>query len=326
MLDNILIPTDGSLPSERAAEFGVKLAKLSHGKVCALHVADIGKTLPIGESIFPFDSIGPNATGGVFTSLQNISLKGGEIATQFVEELARSSDVPCEKMIIKGYPASEILRVAEEDKMDLIVIGRVGKTASEDILLGGVAGRVVQNSSVPVLVVPEADFRLSRQPHSFALNNILIPTDGSEPSERSAKFGVKFAKLSHGKISALYVVDTSKLISLSDSAFRPDKDSFNVINDASTKLRNFSIKEGESAVQFIEEFSGDLDVPYERMIVEGYPASEILRIAEEDKMDLIVMGSIGRTGSEDIYLGGVAGKVVRNSNVPVLVVPKGKSR
>lgn len=325
MLANILVPTDGSVPSQQAAEFGVKLAKLSHGKVCALYVADIGRILSTGESIFPYDSAGPGSIDEAFIGLQSSSLKEGDIATEFVEELAKSSGVPCEKMVIKGYPASEILRVAEEKRMDLVVIGSIGRTGSTEFLLGGVAGRVVQNSIVPVLVVPGAACCQSKQPLSFALDNILTPTDGSEPSEMAAKFGVRIAKISNGKVSALYVVDTSKLVSLAGYTSSLDKNSSNAVKEASAKLRNFSLKEGEAAVQFIEEFAGDLDVPCRKIVVEGYPASEILRVAEDEGMDLIVMGNIGKTGSEDIYLGGVAGKVVRNSGVPVLVVPKGRS-
>ncbi|MFB3765365.1 MAG: universal stress protein [Methanotrichaceae archaeon] len=324
MLDNILIPTDGSVPSERAAEFGVKLAKLSHGKVSALYVVDTGKTISLGDSIFPFENVSPTAIDEMFTGIQSSSQKEGEIATEFVERLAKSSGVPCKKMVVKGYPANEILKIAEENKIDLIVIGSIGRTGSTEFLLGGVAGRVVQNSIVPVLVVPGADYSHSRQPLNFALNSILTPTDGSEPSEQAAKFGVRLAKLSRGRVSALYVADTSKLMSLLGSA--PDKTGSSAINDASARLRSFSLKEGETAVQLIEEFAKDLDVPFEKMIIEGYPASEILRVAEENRMDLIAMGSIGKTGLEDIYLGGVAGKVVRNASVPVLVVPKDKSR
>ena len=50
------------------------------------------------------------------------------------------------------------------------------------------------------------------------------------------------------------------------------------------------------------------------------PASEILRIAEDDKIDVIVMDSIGKTGLEKFLMGSIAEKVVRNSKLPVLIV------
>ena len=59
-----------------------------------------------------------------------------------------------------------------------------------------------------------------------------------------------------------------------------------------------------------------------RKITEGYPAEEIIAIAKEGDMNLIVMGGIGVTGLERFLLGSVADKVVRSSNIPVLVVRK----
>jgi nucleotide-binding universal stress UspA family protein len=329
MLDNILIPTDGSVPSERAAEFGVRLAKLSHGKVHALYVADTSKILQFGGSVFPFNDVSPSTINEASIGLQSFARKEGEMATEFVEGLARDLGVPCERMVIEGYPASEILRVAKEDGMDLVVMGSIGRTGSEEVLLGGVAGRVVRNSAVPVLVVPGDSCYASSSAANLKsnnLNNILTPTDGSDHSERAAELGVRLAKLSHGKVHALYVADTSKLVSLLGSSLHMDDIDSNTAQEASSGLRGFALKEGEKATQLIDEFARDSGVPCERMVVEGYPASEILRVAKEDGMDLIVMGSIGRTGLGKVYLGGVAGKVVRNSVVPVLVVPANKSQ
>ncbi len=66
-----------------------------------------------------------------------------------------------------------------------------------------------------------------------------------------------------------------------------------------------------------ENFSG---VEAEGRVVTGYAAEEILRVAEEDKMDLIVMGTHGRVGIDRILFGSVAEKVVKNSTIPVLTI------
>ncbi|HSD58122.1 MAG TPA: universal stress protein, partial [Methanotrichaceae archaeon] len=80
----------------------------------------------------------------------------GDMATKHVEEMARKSGVSVEKRVIEGHPASEILRLAEETPMNVIVIGAIGKTGLTKFLLGSVAEKVVRNSKVPVLVVPIA--------------------------------------------------------------------------------------------------------------------------------------------------------------------------
>ena len=57
-------------------------------------------------------------------------------------------------------------------------------------------------------------------------------------------------------------------------------------------------------------------------MAEGNPGSEIISYAEKNGMDIIVIGSVGRTGLDKFLLGSVAEKVVRNSRIPVLTVPR----
>jgi len=63
----------------------------------------------------------------------------------------------------------------------------------------------------------------------------------------------------------------------------------------------------------------------ESILLEGHPANELIRYAEENKMDIIVMGTLGRTGLDRLLLGSVAGNLVRHSKVPVMVV-RGKCK
>jgi nucleotide-binding universal stress UspA family protein len=79
-------------------------------------------------------------------------------------------------------------------------------------------------------------------------------------------------------------------------------------------------KEGCKAVNYVKG-AGEMEgVTVEPVLLEGHPAAELIRYAEENEMDIIVMGTIGRTGIERIVLGSVAGNVVRHSKVPVLVI------
>ena len=63
-------------------------------------------------------------------------------------------------------------------------------------------------------------------------------------------------------------------------------------------------------------------VKFESTIVEGNPGSEIISFAEKAGMNIIVIGAVGRTGLDKFLLGSVAEKVVRNSRIPVLTVPR----
>ena len=79
--------------------------------------------------------------------------EAGEKATLHVSDLARASDVESERLIVEGNPPNEILRIAEDDKIDVIVIGSIGKTGLEKFLMGSVAEKVVHDSKLPVLIV-----------------------------------------------------------------------------------------------------------------------------------------------------------------------------
>ena len=81
------------------------------------------------------------------------------------------------------------------------------------------------------------------------------------------------------------------------------------------------LKEGEEAVAYIEDKSKDEGVSSEKLILKGDPSDELLRYSKEIGADILVIGSIGRTGISKFLLGSVAEKVVRHSEVPVMVVP-----
>ena len=81
-------------------------------------------------------------------------------------------------------------------------------------------------------------------------------------------------------------------------------------------LRN----EGQRAISNVKEYGEASGVDVKEVLLEGHPSSEIIDFAENNNIDLIVMGTLGKTGLDRFLLGSVAEKVVRNSKVPVLVV------
>ena len=149
MFKKLLIATDGSKPSEHAARVGIDLAALTGGTVKAVYVVDKGRTL---ENV---DISGIELSKDVIDGARLGLQKEGRIATEYVEKLARASGVNIQTKVAIGYPAEAILKSADESQMDAIVIGSKGRTGLSKILLGSVAEKVVRNSKIPVVVVPE---------------------------------------------------------------------------------------------------------------------------------------------------------------------------
>jgi nucleotide-binding universal stress UspA family protein len=142
--------------------------------------------------------------------------------------------------------------------------------------------------------------------------NIAIATDGSENNRKAISHGIKIAKLSGAMVHALHVVDTS---SFSQSWTVGWETIYEILK-----------KEGQKATSKIREFGDVSGVDVREVLLEGHPASEIINFAENNNIDLIVMGTLGKTGLDRFLMGSVAEKVVRNSKVPVLVVRSEENR
>lgn len=67
--------------------------------------------------------------------------------------MASEAGVHCDKLMARGDPSTELLRISEESGMDMLVLGSIGRSGLEKFLLGSVAEKVVRYSKVPVLLV-----------------------------------------------------------------------------------------------------------------------------------------------------------------------------
>ncbi len=147
------------------------------------------------------------------------------------------------------------------------------------------------------------------------IKKVMIATDGSEASRRAARAGLEIARAFCSEVTAVYVVDTQRLKGLHGYASLPG------LND---KLLDMMLQEGESATSDVANMAADAGLPSNKIVAEGDPGSELLRISRELGMDLLVISGIGRSGISKFLLGSVAEKVVRHSTVPVMLVPIGR--
>lgn len=143
-------------------------------------------------------------------------------------------------------------------------------------------------------------------------DRILVPTDGSSGTRRAVEHAVDLAAVHDATVHGLYVVNTTSYASFSTEA------TWEGIGDM---LR----EEGERAVEEVAAIAEANGVPVEMITLNGSPSTEIVRYAEREGCDLIVMGTHGRGGIDRLLLGSVAERVVRSSEVPVLTVRVGPS-
>lgn len=138
---------------------------------------------------------------------------------------------------------------------------------------------------------------------------ILVATDGSESVRKAVEAAIKLAKISEAKLYAVYVIASGG-------------HSVPIPKDAGFERATLEYfrTEGKEATAYVEKSGEVAGIEVESIILEGNPAEEIVDFAEKNDIDLIVMGTLGRTGIQRFLLGSVAENVVRHSKKSVLVV------
>jgi nucleotide-binding universal stress UspA family protein len=149
--------------------------------------------------------------------------------------------------------------------------------------------------------------------NSNIYRKIMIATDGSEFVRKAVATAVEIAKLSKAKLYAVYVIPDGEF----SATYPKDAQLEKVFVD-------FFWTEGKEATAYVETLGREENIETESIILEGSPAHEIVDFAEKNGIDLIVMGTHGKTGIMRFLLGSVTEKVVRHSNKAVLVV-RGKN-
>jgi len=140
---------------------------------------------------------------------------------------------------------------------------------------------------------------------------IVIALDGSECSKHAANVGIKLAKQLSASVTIVCVMDMSNAISSTAVNGFIDNEMMKAFQD-----------EAQMIVKEIADTNKDVDI--KTQVIEGIPQNTINGVALNEKADMIIMGTHGRTGLKHMIMGSVAEYVIRHAEVPVLVVPEPK--
>lgn len=140
-------------------------------------------------------------------------------------------------------------------------------------------------------------------------NKILVPTDGSEHAVRAEEEAIYIAEKTGAELIGLSTVENNFVNGLP-------------LNDEVYELNNLLKENTKNNVDKFEELVHEKDssVSVRSIIKEGTPANTILETAEEEDVDLIVIGSSGKSGFDRFLMGSVADKVSKSAKCSVLVV------
>jgi len=141
-------------------------------------------------------------------------------------------------------------------------------------------------------------------------SKILVPTDGSELSERAGRAAVAFAAQQRAAIVALCVAEPYPFAPLAETAFVDEREDFE------KRARALA----QEHVNRIASAAADAGVSCSTVVAQSHaPYDEIVKTAAEQGCDLIFMASHGRKGLSRLFIGSETQKVLANSSIPVMV-------
>jgi nucleotide-binding universal stress UspA family protein len=216
----------------------------------------------------------------------------------------------------EGVPAEIILDAAADEGATMIAMTTHGRTGIARWTMGSVAEKVVRASTIPVLLV--RSFRRSPnggmdppQAQELPFRRILVPVDGSAPSMASVGPATAFGKLTGAEMMVLHV----RPILIPPGPVLPGMEApMPVIQPPTPKS-----EEDPVVTPAADRFRAS-GLKVISLSVEGDPAAEILDRSATQEVDLIVMGTHGRSGVSRWLTGSVAERVLRASTVPLLLV------
>ncbi|KPJ98958.1 MAG: hypothetical protein AMJ60_06595 [Desulfobacterales bacterium SG8_35] len=268
-------------------------ASARNGLAVATHLAKEDKSWIKVLSVLP-GYTGELELVGVSNIKETIEGPGKKLLAE-AQEIADHEDVHILTNMTQGEPYEKIVHVADDENCDLIVMGRRGQHQLERELVGSVTARVIGYTLKDVLVVPEGTM-LSRK-------NILLATDGSPSCEAAVDRAIELAKEKSASLTAISVVYTNdEYLALAPG----------VVEDLIGKAKN--------KLATIAQKGRDAGIGINTVVKEGEAYEAITNLAQNNGIDMIVMGSHGKKGLQRFLMGSVTERTIGYASCPVLVV------
>lgn len=286
-IDRVLYPTDLSEGAQRAFAYA---ASLAHWHEAELHMFNV-----VGRHQYNFEELRDEFPIDADTLDRWVKDAG---ISQFT-----ANDLDTVQVQEEGaVPGKNILSYADDNTIDLIVMGTHGRRGVDRMLLGSVAEEVVRQASCPVCTVRHA---LETAP-SEAVRRVMVPIDFSEASVHALKHGRELALTYGAEIVALHAIEEVVLPMAYGMAPKQV--------DAEAVRPNVE----KALADLLAEHVG---VEHARAEIRvGYPPQEILDAITDESIDWVVMGTHGRQGLNRLLMGSVAERIVRHASCPVLTL------
>jgi len=304
MNQQILVPLDGSALAEVVMPYAAALARANSAELMLLQV------------IAPSELRETSGWGSVPASIRagwvETALARVQTSLEAVAEPLRAAGIVAHTEVLSAadVAAAIVARAERDPDMSMIAMATHGRSGLGRWLLGSVAEKVLQAASRPLLLVRAREQKPSR-PTELSYRRILVPLDGSPFAEQALDEAQAIAAATGATLVLVAVAPVVEDAALAEVG---------VVPGWAEAARQAEVEQlGRYLMSMAERLSaeGFMVRPH---VVDGIPAEEILRASATQHADLIVMATHGRTGVQRLWIGSVATKVVRSTDVPVLLV------
>jgi len=300
-IKKVLFTTDFSDLSNHALPYAIKMAKIYNAELIMLHAVTI------------YDN-DPNDPDYHFPYLQTYceqATKSADDKFSVCFERVGDSGVKVRKALAQGIsPHAAILEfIEQEGDIGLICMSTHGRSGLKHVLLGSVAENVIRYSPCPVLIVKQTEHEfVDPDTHEAHIRKILFPYDFSDESLIPVDMLRSVSEIGDAEIIVLHAVD----VEIPPVYYTAGVTSILQLDP-----------ELDDRVE--EKMRAELDKPLEGfnvkyMVKEGRAVERIRETAEDEKIDLIVMGSAGSHGVGDFLFGSTSARVIQKAVCPVLII------
>lgn len=209
--------------------------------------------------------------------------------------------------VLNGDPTDAIIGYADEFDVDLLAMGTHGRTGVNRYVAGSVTESVLRRAAVPVLTARATERSLLEDGY----DDILVPTDGSEAAAAALEHAITIGDTVDATLHAVNVV--------ADGSARASP-RFTLPSEMLTEFESI----GEAATEEFADRARDAGLDAVTVVREGSAAKSLLSYIDDEGIDLVTMGTQGRTGIDRYLLGSTTERLIRHASVPVVAVNVGE--
>jgi nucleotide-binding universal stress UspA family protein len=295
----ILLAADGSEDARRAVRSAAELAPRLDSELHVVHVAP--------EYPYVYAYYGLRHEEG--SRLQD---EGRQTLDGCVEQVGENGGTVTGSHLRAGDAASEIVELAEELGVGLVVLGSRGRGGLKRALMGSVSTGVLRHAHCSVLIV--CGHEDEQRP---LLGKLLVAVDGSEEATAAAQAATEMARAAGSEVHVAYAMEEER--------YRPHlgPEMWEGWEEGFEKAKRSARSWLEAEARRMQ---GEGTITVKPHLLVGRPDAAIVWLAEELSADLVLVGSRGLGAMRRTLLGGVSDSVVRHAHCPVVVVRKDKKR